>query len=150
MQKDNLGICSRCGSDACYENNLGADYKVYMCYGCGFTTNTLMTEDSEFLEEQLEVLPELYKDLVYVDKNLLYWVPSTINIENKGMIFVQGKSTEDWNWVACPAKELTKEEKANFPDDTTYKMDMKNASYFKERDFIEAIDYIGMFEVNEQ
>ena len=35
-----------------------------MCYGCGFTTNTLMTEDSEFLEEQLEVLPEIYKDLV--------------------------------------------------------------------------------------
>ena len=147
MQKDNLGICSRCGSDACYENNLGADYKVYICYGCGFTTNTLMTEDSEFLEEQLEVLPELYKDLVFIDKNLLYWVPSTINIENKGMIFIQGKSAEDWNWVACPAKELTEEEKTNFPDDTTYKMDMKNASYFKERDFIEAMDYIGMFEV---
>ena len=147
MQKDNLGICSRCGSDACYENNLGADYKVYMCYGCGFTTNTLMTEDSEFLKEQLEVLPELYKDLVFIDKNLLYWVPSTINIENKGMIFIQGKSAEDWNWVACPAKELTEEEKTNFPDDTTYKMDMKNASYFKERDFIEAMDYIGMFEV---
>lgn len=149
MSQDNLTICSRCGSDACYENNLGADYKVYMCYGCGFTTNTLMTEDSEFLEEQLEVLPELYKDLVYIDKNLLYWVPSTINIENKGMIFVQGKSTKDWNWVACPVKELTEEEKTNFPEDATYKMDMKNASYFKERDFIEAMDYIGMFEVNE-
>ena len=149
MQKDNLGICPRCGSDACYENNLGADYKIYQCYGCGFTTNTLMTEDSEFLEEQLEVLPELYKDLVYVDESGLNWIPSTINIENKGMIFVQGKSIEDWNWVACPAKELTEEEKSNFPKDATYKMDMKNASYFKERDFIEAMDYIGMFEVNE-
>ena len=146
MQKDNLGICSRCGSDACYENNLGADYKVYMCYGCGFTTNTLMTEDSEFLEEQLEVLPELYKDLVYVDGDGLNWVPSTINVEDKGMIFIQGTSTGDWNWVACPAKELTEEEKTNFPDDTTYKMDMKNASYFKEREFIEAMDYIGLFD----
>ena len=146
MQKDNLGICSRCGSDACYENNLGADYKIYMCYGCGFTTNTLMTEDSEFLEEQLEVLPEIYKDLIFIDKNLLYWVPSTINVEDKGMIFIQGTSTGDWNWVACPAKELTEEEKTNFPDDTTYKMDMKNASYFKEREFIEAMDYIGLFD----
>lgn len=146
MQKDNLGTCSRCNSDACYENNLGADYKVYMCYGCGFTTNTLMTENSEFLEEQLEVLPEIYKDLVYVDKDGLNWVPSTINIENKGMIFIQGTSTEDWNWIACPVKELTEEEKTNFPEDTTYKIDMKNASYFKEREFIEAMDYIGMFE----
>lgn len=145
MQKDNLGICSRCNSDACYENSLGADYKVYMCYGCGFTTNTLMTENGEFLEEQLEVLPEIYKDLASVDKNGLTWIPSTINVADKGMIFIQGKSTEDWSWVACPAKELTEEEKANFPDDTTYKMDMKNASYFKEREFIEAMDYIGLF-----
>ncbi len=145
MQKDNLGICSRCGSDACYETDLGADYKVHMCYGCGFTTNTLMTEDSEFLEEQLEVLPELYKDLASVDENGLTWVPSTINVEDKGMIFIQGKSINNWNWVACPAKELTEEEKTNFPEDTTYKMDMKNASYFKEREFIEAMDYIGMF-----
>jgi len=149
MKKDNLGICSRCGSDACYETDLGADYKVHMCYGCGFTTNTLMTEDSEFLEEQLEVLPELYKDLALADKNGLTWIPSTINVENKGMIFIQGKSIDDWNWVACPAKELTEEEKINFPEDTTYKMDMKNASYFKEREFIEAMDYIGMFKTIE-
>ena len=27
-----------------------------------------MTEDSKFLDEQLEVLPELYKDLIYIDK----------------------------------------------------------------------------------
>lgn len=149
MQKDNLGICPRCGSDACYESNLGADYKVYQCYGCGFTTNTLMTEGSEFLEEQLEVLPEIYKDLVYVDETGLNWVPSTINVESKGMIFIQGKTIKDWNWVACPAKELTEEEKENFPEDATYKMDMKNASYFKERDFIEAMDYIGLFNTPE-
>ena len=86
-----------------------------------------------------------YKDLASVDENGLTWVPSTINVEDKGMIFIQGKSINDWNWVACPAKELTEEEKQNFPEDATYKMDMKNASYFKEREFIEAMDYIGMF-----
>ena len=145
MPKDNLTTCPRCGSDACYHTDLGADYQINMCYGCGFTTNTLMTEDSKFLEEQLEVLPELYKDLASVDENGLTWVPSTINIEDKGMIFIQGKSINDWNWVACPAKELTEEGKQNFPEDATYKMDMKNASYFKEREFIEAMDYIGMF-----
>jgi|TARA_R110000822_G_scaffold893_2_gene3871 hypothetical protein len=146
MQKDNLGICSRCNSDACYEQDLGVNYKVYMCYGCGFTTNTLMTEGSEFLEEQLEVLPEIYKDLVYVDDEGLNWVPSTINVGDKGMIFVQGKSIEDWNWVACSAKELTEEEKPKFPEGTTHKMDMTNSSPFNERDFIDAMDYIGLFD----
>ena len=149
MNKDNLGICPRCGSDACYENNLGADYKVYMCYGCGFTTNTLMTEDSEFLEEQLEVLPELYKDLVYIDEDGLNWVPSTISIPEKGMIFVNGKSSDEWNWSSVPAKELTKEELPNFPEGSTHKMDMKNAKHFDERDFIEAMDYIDMFKTIE-
>lgn len=149
MQKDNLGICSRCGSDACYENNLGADYKVYMCYGCGFTTNTLMTENSEFLEEQLEVLPELYKDLVYVDDDGLNWIPSTISIPEKGMIFINGKSPEKWNWSSVPAKELTKEELPNFPEGSTHKMDMKNVKHFDERNFIEAMDYIDMFKIIE-
>lgn len=149
MQKDNLGICSRCGSDACYENNLGADYKVYMCYGCGFTTNTLMTEDSEFLEEQLEVLPELYKDLVYIDDDGLNWIPSTISIPEKGMIFINGKSPEKWNWSSVPAKELTKEELPNFPEGSTHKMDMKNVKHFDEREFIEAMDYIDMFKTIE-
>jgi len=147
MLKDKLTTCPRCGSDACYENDLGADYKVHMCYGCGFTTNTLMEPDSEFLNEQLEVLPEIYKDLSKVESDGFTWIPSTINIEDKGMIFIQGTSVDDWNWVACPAKELTEEEKQNFPEDATYKMDMKKASYFKERDFIEALDYIGVFEL---
>jgi len=149
MKKDDLGICPRCESDACYENNLGADYKVYMCYGCGFTTNTLMTEDSEFLEEQLEVLPELYKDLVYIDDDGLNWIPSTISIPEKGMIFINGKSPEKWNWSSVPAKELTKEELPNFPEGSTHKMDMKNVKHFDERNFIEAMDYIDMFKIIE-
>ena len=147
MQKDNLGICSRCNSDACYEQDLGVNYKVYMCYGCGFTTNTLMTEGSEFLEEQLEVLPEIYKDLVYVDDEGLNWVPSTISLPEKGMIFIQGKSVNDWTWASCPAKELADEEKSKFPEGTTHKMDMKSVKYFNERNFIEAMDYIGVFEI---
>jgi len=145
MSKDNLGICPRCGSDACYEQDLGADYKVHMCYGCGFTTNTLMTNESEFLEEQLEVLPELYKDLVYEDENGQHWMPSTINNTEQGMIFIDGTSTKDWKWAACPAIEIPEEEKDRFPEGATHKMDMQNVKRFEERDFIEALDYIGAF-----
>jgi len=144
--KDKLTTCDRCGSDACYSSDIGADYSIKMCYGCGFTTNSLMTEDSEFLNEQLEVLPEIYKDLVHKDKNGLHWMPSTINVSDKGMIFIHGKSVNDWNWVSCPAKKITEEDKERFPNETTYKMDMSNAKYFSERDFIEALDYIGVFE----
>lgn len=145
MSKDNLTVCTRCGSDACYHTDLGANYQVNMCYGCGFTTNTLMTNENEFLEEQLEVLPEIYKDLVYEDKTGKHWMPSTINNPEQGMIFIDGTSVEDWKWAACTAVELTEEELPRFPEGSTHKMDMSTVKRFNERDFIEALDYIGVF-----
>ena len=149
MSKDNLTICPRCGSDACYHTDLGANYQINMCYGCGFTTNTLMTEDSEFLEEQLEVLPEIYKDLVYKDETGKHWMPSTVSNPNQGMIFIDGKSVNEWKWAACKAVELLEEERSRFPEGTTHKMDMSTVKRFDERDFIEALDYIGMFKSEE-
>ena len=149
MPKDQLTVCPRCGSDACYEQELGAEYTIHQCYGCGFTTNTLMTEDSEFLEEQIEVLPEIYKDLVYKDETGKYWMPSTINNPNQGMIFVDGKTTENWQWASVKAVELLEEEKSKFPEGTTHKMDMSTVKRFNERDFIEALDYIGAFNTSD-
>lgn len=149
MSKDNLEICPRCGSDACYHTDLGANYQINMCYGCGFTTNTLMTEDSEFLAEQLEVLPELYKDLVYKDEAGKHWMPSTINNPEQGMIFIDGTSTKDWKWAACPSIEIPEEELDRFPEGSTHKMDMQNVKRFEEREFIEALDYIGIFQTEE-
>ena len=61
---DNLTICKRCGSDACYTQDITPEIQTYFCYGCGFQTNTLMKVDSDFLQEQLAVLPDLYKSLM--------------------------------------------------------------------------------------
>jgi hypothetical protein len=144
MSKDNLTICSRCGSDACYEHITGPEYTIYVCYGCGFTTNTLMKTDNKFLEEQIEVLPELYKDLIYVDGEGRHWIPSTINIPTTGMVFVSGKTLENWKWTAVKAVEISEEDKDKFSKGTTHKMDMTNAKEFDKRDFMEALSYVGL------
>ena len=152
MSKDKLTVCPRCGSDACYEQELGADYKIHQCYGCGFTTNTLMTKDSKFLDEQLEVLPELYKDLVYIDEGGYNWMPSAVNNPERGMIYADGKTSSDWKWSAVKAMQISEEEKEKYPipnkegEYYEYKMDMTTLKQFDERDFIEALDYIGAFE----
>lgn len=143
--KDSLIKCARCGSDACYHQAVNETYSIDFCYGCGFTTNSLMTEDSEFLAEQIEVLPELYKDLTFKDDKGNHWIPSTMNIIDKGMIFANGKTSKKWMWTAVKAIPLLEEELDNFPDGSTHKMDMKNAKHFSERDFMEALDYIGLF-----
>ena len=107
---DNLTICAKCGSDACYVDEVNQDIKTYFCYGCGFQTNSLMKEGDVFFERQLEVLPELYKDLLNKDDDGHIWMPTTVNVPEKGMIFANGSSKNQWNWAAVKAVPVTKEE----------------------------------------
>ena len=39
---DDLKICDRCGSDACYVQEVNEKNLLIKCYGCGFITNTLV------------------------------------------------------------------------------------------------------------
>jgi len=147
---DNLTICDRCGSDACYVDEVNQDIKTYFCYGCGFQTNSLMVEDGEFLDQQKEVLPELYKDLFYEDKEGHIWMPSTVNIPTMGMVFANGTNADNWSWAAVKAVPVKEEEKEKYvrKDKTSYeyRMDMDTLKNYSEHDYMEALEYIGIFE----
>jgi hypothetical protein len=147
---DNLIVCTRCGSDACYVEEVNQDIKTYFCYGCGFQTNSLMKEGETFYEEQAFILPELYKDLFSKDENELVWMPSMVNIPDKGMIFANGPSKEDWGWAAVKAVKVTEEEKTRYPipgkKDQYYefRMAMDTLQMFPESDYMEALSYVGI------
>ncbi len=148
--KDNLTTCDRCGSDACYVQEVNHEIKNYMCYGCGFITNSLMKKDEEFFETQMETLPELYKELMGEDEDTgLIWMPNTINLPNKGMVFADGKNGSNWAWAAAKAIPMPKEEQEKFKakgKNYKFKMDMENIKHYPEGDFMEALEYIGVFE----
>lgn len=150
MSADKLDICPRCGSDACYVTEVNQDINNYFCYGCGFQSNTLMREGEEITEEQMSILPELYKDLRYEDKNSQIWFPSTVNLPKQGMIFADGSTTKNWAWAAVKAVEVKEEEKHKYPIPKKegqfyeYRMDMTTVKHFKERDFMDALSYIGV------
>jgi hypothetical protein len=144
---DNLTTCDRCGSDACYVQEVNQDVKLHFCYGCGFQANTAMKRDSEFLQQQMEVLPELYKELMGEDENGTIWMPSVVNIPDKGMVFADGPNGQQWQWAAVKATLMSEEEKAKFKEkgkEYDYKMDMTTLTHFPEREFIEALSYIGV------
>ena len=147
--KDNLTICDRCGSDACYVQEVNHEIKNYMCYGCGFVTNSLMKKGEQFFEEQFEILPELYKELMGEDEDTgLIWMPNTINIPNKGMVFADGKNGSNWAWAAVKAIPMPEDEKEKFKakgKEYKFKMDMENIKHYPESDFMEALEYIGVF-----
>ena len=148
---DNMIICDRCGSDACYVQEVNDEIKIHQCYGCGFMTNSLLKQDSQFFEEQMELLPNLYKELMGEDDDGKIWMPSTINIPDKGMIFANGTDINNWKWGAVKAILVPEEDKEKYPipnkkgEYYKHKMDMETLQDFDEKDYIEALDYIGIF-----
>ena len=151
MQHEEIINCPKSGGDLCYKVQVAPEIYNYMSLSCGFWTNSFMTEDHEFFKQQIETLPELYKDLAWKDlKTGLIWLPNTINDQNKGMVFANGTGLQDWHWAAVRAIEIPQEERMNHPipgksgEFMSHKMDMKNMKRFGERDYIEALSYIGI------
>jgi len=102
---------------------------MWSCFGCGFTSNSTMTD--EHAPKAEETLPELYKALKFKDKKGYHWYPIALTFDDKSMVFAEGVSIKKWKWSAVQAKE-------GKPDMTTKKE-------FEERDFMEALDYVGYF-----
>jgi len=150
MIKDSLEICPLCGSDACYVTQLNATAKNYFCFGCGFTTNDLMVKGEFDFEQYEETLPELYKDIKQTDNSNRVWYPITINIEDKGTVFAKGTNKDNWQWAGIKVKEVSKEEQEKFKvpgsdKSYKYKTDMTTLQEFSQKDFMDALEYIGFF-----
>jgi len=152
MEKfDEIVSCPKSGGDICYRVQVTNEVSNYMSLSCGFISNTLMKEGEEYYEQSMESMPELYKDLAWTDpKTDMIWIPNTINVEDVGMVFPYGTSKEEWSWAAVKAVEIPKEEQKDHPVPgqkgkfLTHKMDMSTMENFIERNYVNALDYIGI------
>jgi hypothetical protein len=149
MQHEEIINCPKSGGDLCYKMQVTPEVYNYMSLSCGFWTNSFMIEGHDFYMQQMETLPELYKDLAWVDPETeLVWLPNTINVQDKGMIFANGSDISNWGWAAVKAIEIPEEDREKHPipgkpgEFMKYRMDMKNMKMFKERDYIEALSHI--------
>ena len=144
MNFDELTECTRCGSDACYKQEINKEIRIELCYGCGFQHNSIMKIGSELLEKQMELLPELYKELLDKEEESdKVWMPSTINVKEKGMVFANGSDRYNWTWGAVKSVKIPKDEREKYNGEK-YKADMSTLEQFGERDFIGALSYIGI------
>jgi len=151
MQHEEIIDCPKSGGNLCYKVQVAPEIYNYMSLSCGFWTNSFMTEDHEFYKQQMGTLPELYKDLAWTDPETgLIWLPNTINNSEQGMVFANGSNISNWGWAAVKAIEIPEEDREKHPipgkpgEFMKFKMDMKNMKMFKERDYIEALSYIGI------
>lgn len=147
---DKLTICPMTGKVA-YELELGPDLKMFMSLGNGFWTNSLMTEDNEFYLTQIETLPEIYKEIAWTDPTTnLIWIPSFVQEQGKGMVYVINKGLNDWVWEGIKHIPVSEDEKTRFPDITKpgtylqYKVDVSSKMQFEQDAFVDALKYIGV------
>jgi|SRR6056300_1028578 hypothetical protein len=148
---DNLIQSPISDSNACYVTKLNDDVTSYLDFGSGFTTTSLMVENSEAVKAAIETSPDLFKDIRVKDNEGKIWFPATITVPNSGMVFADGTSKEDWAWSAVKIVNLTEEEinTGKYPAGQTTKVDMSSIKRFpKEKGFIDALDEIGFFGID--
>ena len=151
MDKDKL-VDGPFGSNACYERtivdgNTNETITTWLCFGSGYSSSTLMDKDSPAVKNAIESSPELYKDLMHEDRNGRVWLPATITLPGKGMVFIDGTSKDKWSWTAVDSIQLTEEDRktGKYPEDQTVRMDMKQKRIYAKTDFMDALESIGFF-----
>ena len=78
--------CPNCFSEEkCFEETVVRenedDFKSYLCFHCGFTSNSFYTKDNKARAQHLETTAELIKELEFFDEERqIYWYPSVINM----------------------------------------------------------------------
>ena len=145
---DNLSTCPKCKAhESCYKQQINEVADSYSCLACGFLTNDLLKEGDYDVEAYEAEMPELFKDIKYVDDKGRVWYPNVINLETKGTVFPNGSSKEDWQWSAIKNTTLTEEEKESLRfKGKNYKSDSKTLESFGS-DYFSACDYIGLFDL---
>ena len=120
-----------------------------------------MKKGEKFFEEQIEILPELYKALLGEDDEGMVWMPQTVNLPQQGMVFAavakefgvenETPSQDNYEWAAVKAIKIKEEDKEKYPipnkkgEYYEWRMDMTTEKRFAHNDFVDALDYIDVF-----
>jgi len=144
--EDKLIKCKHCGSDLCYSVQINETSWANMCAGCGFTASDLINTEDIDVEKFEESMPELYKDIKYIDDENRIWYPQVIQ-NNEGVVFVDGTDKENWGWGGIKNKPLTEDEKQVYfregKEVPPYKSDASTLKHFGKSGFLEAVNYIN-------
>lgn len=145
---DALQTCPKCNApESCYVLPINEVANSYNCLACGFITNDLLKTGEYDLEAYEAEMPELFKDIKYVDDKNRVWYPNVINIEEKGTVFPNGSSKDNWHWAGIKNVRLTEEElESDRFKGKTHKSDSKTLENFKD-DYFAACEYIGIFDI---
>tara|TARA_Y100000310_G_C20557898_1_gene751499 strand:- start:724 stop:1161 length:438 start_codon:yes stop_codon:yes gene_type:complete len=135
--------CAYCSDESrCFADKQD-DYESFMCFNCGFMSDSRFTKDYTEMVEKEKAQPKLINQLKYFDEEReVYWYPSVVNMGRRGIIFPEGDEKK-WVWkyakvVSVPIAEQDKYEGHDA------RLDMENASSYNKYNFLQACKDMGL------
>lgn len=151
-ETDFLGTCPLSKIEyGCYITPINEFYNSYRSLIVGFQSTDLWKESEFDFTEMESTLPNLYIDIKKVDDEGRVWYPSIISVDGKGIVFVVGTNSEDWQWAGIKHIPVLEEEKERFKNPKTheyakYKSDSSSMTQFGQDGYIKALDFIGVLD----
>ena len=136
-------ICPRClDTDHCFEE-VQETYSSYLCFSCGFMSDSRYSVGSLELIDNLKKSPKLVQDTAFEDeKRNIIWFPSVVNMGDLGMIFPEG-TPEEYVWRYAKVIEIPEEERDQY-NNYDRRLDVDNAETFKQNEFMKACETMGI------
>ena len=135
--------CPICyNTDNCFEE-MQETFSSYLCFACGFMSDSRYKTDSLQLIENLKKSPQLVRESQFKDKDRgIVWFPSIINMGKLGMIYPEGNNTE-YSWKYAKLVDIPEKERVNY-NNHSQRLDVENAETFEQRDFMGACKAMGL------
>ena len=129
-------------TDHCFED-IQETFSSYLCFKCGFMSDSRYEISSLKLIENLKKSPKLVRESKFEDKSRnITWFPSVINMGKLGMIFPEGDS-ENYVWKYAKVVDIPEEERAIY-DNYDQRLDVENAQTFGKYEFMKACKLMGI------
>ena len=129
-------------NDQCFEE-VQETFSSYLCFHCGFMSDSRYEVDSLQLLDNLKKSPKLVQELKVEDKERnIMWFPSVINMGELGMIFPEG-TPEDYVWKYAKVIDIPEEERHKY-DNYDRRLDVDGALTFSQNEFMKACDEMGI------
>ena len=136
-------VCPKCfDTDRCFEE-IQETYSSYLCFNCGYMSDSRYKIDDLNLIEKLKNSPKLVQDTQFEDKErCIVWFLSVINMGELGMIFPEG-TPEEYVWKYAKVIEIPEEERAKY-NNYDRRLDVENSMTFGQYEFLKACEELGI------
>ena len=100
-------------TNQCFEDtveNKDGEFKSYMCFNCGYTSNSAYKWNTTELKKAQLGASQLMNDVSFYDEDReIMWFPSILNMGKLGVIYPEG-TKNNWTYKMAQVRQLSESE----------------------------------------